>query len=379
MAVINDDACPPTASPVPTPRPSLTLLALFSQAVRDPAQRVTVIGGLVCLTLFGILFWDNLWHFYYAWTTDDNYSHGFLVPLLSLYFASQVVRHGPVEIRSGVITGGILLGLALLGRLITIPLPIPFLGDLALLVGLAGMFALILGTKALSRYWFVFFFLVFMVPLPIAMYSRIASPLQLLASRAASTVMNATGVPVLCEGNRMTLPGGVQMFVAEACSGMRQMTGFLALTAAVAYLTARPGWYRAVVVLAALPIALTANVARVVLTGYIMHFVNREYASGTYHTLEGILMMGFGLLLLNSVCSLLNQFCQDPSDQDPGDSFCQDPSDQDPGDSFRDASGTLPSSSQSLPGRAILSGPTGWTSGGITENLAPLRAPKGRP
>jgi exosortase len=339
MAVINNDACPSTASPVPPPRPGLTLLALFSQAVRDPAQRVTVIGGLICLTLFGILFRDNLWHFYYAWTTDDNYSHGFLVPLLSLYFASQVVRRGPVEIQSGVISGGILLGLALLGRLITIPLPIPFLGDLALLVGLAGMFTLILGTKALSRYWFVFFFLVFMVPLPIAMYSRIASPLQLLASRAASTVMNMTGVPVLCEGNRMTLPGGVQMFVAEACSGMRQMTGFLALTAAVAYLTARPGWYRTIVILAALPVALTANVARVVLTGYIMHYVNREYASGTYHTLEGILMMGFGLLLLNSVCSLLNQFCQDPSNQSPE-------------DSFRNATGTLPSSSQPLPGRA---------------------------
>jgi len=339
MAVTNDDACPPTARPVPPPRPSLTLLVLFSQAVRDPTQRVTVIGGLICLTLFGILFWDNLWHFYYAWTTDDNYSHGFLVPLLSFYFASQVVRRGPVEIRSGVMSGGILLGLALLGRLITIPLPIPFLGDLAVLVGLAGMFTLILGTKALSRYWFVFFFLVFMVPLPIAMYSRIASPLQLLASRVASTVMNATGVPVLCEGNRMTLPGGVQMFVAEACSGMRQMTGFLALTAAVAYLTARPCWYRTIIVIAALPIALTANVARIVLTGYIMHFVNREYASGTYHTLEGILMMGFGLLLLNSVCSLLNQFCQNPSDQNPK-------------DSFRNAPGTLPSSSQPLPGRA---------------------------
>ncbi len=339
MAVTNDDACPPTASPVLPPRPTLTLVALFSKAVRDPVERVTVIGGLICLTLFGILFRDNLWHFYYAWTTDDNYSHGFLVPLLSLYFASQIVRRGPVEIRSGVMLGGILLGLALLGRLLTIPLPIPFLGDLALLLGLAGMFTLILGTKALNRYWFVFFFLVFMVPLPIAMYSRIASPLQLLASRVASTVMNATGVPVLCEGNRMTLPGGVQMFVAEACSGMRQMTGFLALTAAVAYLTARPGWYRTIIVLAALPIALTANVARIVLTGYIMHFVNREYASGTYHTLEGILMMGFGLLLLNSVCSLLNQFCQNPSDPNPE-------------DSFRNAPGTLPSSSQPLPGRA---------------------------
>ena len=111
-------------------------------------------------------------------------------------------------------------------------MPIFFLADLALLLGLAGLFALLFGTTALKRYWFAFFFLVFMVPLPVALYSKIASPLQLLASRVASTVMNATGVPVLCEGNRMTLPGGVQMFVAEACSGMRQMTGFLALTTA---------------------------------------------------------------------------------------------------------------------------------------------------
>ena len=134
-----------------------------------------------------------------------------------------------------------------------------------------------------------------MVPLPIALYSKIASPLQLLASRVASTVMNATGVPVLCEGNRMTLPGGLQMFVAEACSGMRQLTGFLALTTAVAYLTTRPVWYRVVIVISALPIALSANIARVMLTGYIMHFVNPQFALGTYHTLEGLLMMGFGL------------------------------------------------------------------------------------
>ena len=240
------------------------------------------------------------------------------------------------------------------------------MGDLALLVGLAGMFALILGTKALGRYWFVFFFLVFMVPLPIAMYSRIASPLQLLASKVASTVMNLTGVPVLCEGNRITLPGGVQLFVAEACSGMRQMTGFLALTAAVAYLTARPAWYRMIIVFAALPIALTANVARIVLTGYIMHFVNREYASGTYHTLEGILMMGFGLMLLNSVCSLLNQFCQSSSKNDKG-------------DGSEAASDALPPSSMPLPGQAILSGSAGWTGGGIPENLVTFRAPEGRP
>jgi exosortase len=358
MAATHESQCPPTEDPVEPSPPSMTLARFLLDAAARPDHRLTMIGGMICLILYGILFRDSLWHFYYAWTTDENYSHGFLVPLLCLYFANQVMQRGPVPVRAGEFLGGTLLGIALLGRLITIPLPIPFLGDLALLLGLAGIFALLLGTMALRRYWFAFFFLVFMVPLPIALYSRIASPLQLLASQVASTVMNATGVPVLCEGNRMTLPGGVQMFVAEACSGMRQLTGFLALTAAVAYLTSRPGWYKALVVLSALPIAMTANVARVVLTGYIMHFVNPQYASGAYHTVEGILMMGLGLLLLNFLCSLLNQCF--PDDRDHGQASMDDP----------------PSSAQPLAGRPVLSGPGGWSGAGISDNIGPLRAPK---
>jgi exosortase len=285
------------------------LVTLLTNAAPDQGhrERGTWIGTVVCLGLFAILFEDTLGNFYYHWTTDENYSHGFLVPLISLYFANLVARRGPVPIRGGEWLGGLLLLIAVLVRLFTIPLPIPFLGDMAFLIGLAGGFTALFGTTALRCYWFAFFFLVFMVPLPIALYSKIASPLQLLASRVASAVMNATGVPVLCEGNKMTLPGGVQMFVAEACSGMRQLTGFLALTTAVAYLSARPAWYRAVIVVSALPIALTANIARVVLTGYIMHFVNPQYAAGAFHTVEGLVMMGFGLLLLQSECWILDR------------------------------------------------------------------------
>jgi exosortase len=280
--------------------------------------QVTAVGVLVCIGLYRILFRVNLEHFYYSFTTDENYSHGFLVPLISLYFAYQVASRGPVPRNGGVSVGVTLLMAALALRLITVPLPIPFLGDIAFLIGLVGAFALIFGIDALKRYWFPFFFLIFMVPLPIALYSKIASPLQLFASRVASAVMNATGVPVLCEGNRMTLPGGLQMFVAEACSGMRQMTGFLALTTAVAYLSTKPRWYRIVIILSALPVALTANIARVLLTGYIMHFFDPEFALGTYHTLEGLLMMGFGLLLLNTECWLLDQMCDALKGQEPG-------------------------------------------------------------
>ncbi len=287
-----------------------SLATMVSAAVTDPTQRAAFICGLVCLGMFVRIFWVNLGHFYYVWTTDENYSHGFLVPLISLYFANRVAASGPIPIRGGIWVGSCLLVASLALRLVTIPLPIPFLSDIAFLIGLTGLFTMMMGATALKRYWFAFFFLIFMVPLPIALYSKIASPLQLFASHVASILMTASGVPVLREGNKMTLPGGLQMFVAEACSGMRQLTGFLALTAAVAYWTKRPPWYRVVIVISALPIALSANIARVMLTGYIMHFVNPQFALGTYHTIEGLLMMAFGLLLLQAECWALDRTCQ---------------------------------------------------------------------
>ena len=289
-----------------SPEPWSLARLVIGSAV-DPKLRLQSLGALLCLGLFALLFWDCLCNFYHVWTTDENYSHGFLVPLISLYFANQVARQGPIEVQGGGWLGGSMLLVSLFIRMFTIQMPVPFVASLAFLLGLCGLFTVLFGTSALKSYWFAFFFLVFMIPLPVELYSKIASPLQLLASRVASTVMNATGVPVLREGNRMTLPGGVQMFVAEACSGMRQLTGFLALTTAVVYVWGRPWWYRVAIVISALPIALTANIARVILTGYIMHFLTPQFASGTFHTLEGLLMMGFGLLILNCECWILDQ------------------------------------------------------------------------
>jgi exosortase len=282
------------------------LLGLLQTALARPDGRWMLAGGATCLALLGLVFETNLRHFVIVWSNDGNYSHGFLVPLISLYFANLAAQRGPMEVRSGVGLGTTLLVLAILARLATILIPVGVVGDLAFLLGLAGICALLLGTNVLGRFWFAFFFLIFMIPLPVALYAQIASPLQLIVSQVATEVLNATGVPVLREGNMMTLPGGIRMFVAEACSGMRQLTGFLALTVAVAYLSHRPAWYRLAVIGSAVPIALTANVARVVLTGFIMR-INPEYASGAYHTAEGLLMMGFGLVLLRTECWMMDQ------------------------------------------------------------------------
>lgn len=298
-------AAQPELHPLADERPSLA--GLLRRAL-DPGRAVyrpLLIGAAGCLGLLAALFWPNLAHFAYTWSTDENYSHGFLVPLLSLYFANEAARRGPLPVRGGIAPGVALLVVAVLGRVATILVPIGIVGDLALLLGLAGLVALFAGSAALRRYGFALAFLVFMVPLPIALYTAIASPLQRLVSLASSSLLNAAGIPVLCHGNVMTLPGGIQMFVAEACSGMRQLTGFLALATAVAYLSSRPAWYRVVVVASAVPIAMTANIIRVMATGAIMYHVDPKFALGSFHTAEGLLMMGLGLALLASVCTLL--------------------------------------------------------------------------
>jgi hypothetical protein len=97
-----------------------------------------LLGGTAgCLVLLGLVYLVNLKHFLYAWTTDENYSHGFLVPFISLYFADQAARRGPVAIRGGALIGSFLIVGSLLGRLAMVLVPIPFLGDLAFLTGLA--------------------------------------------------------------------------------------------------------------------------------------------------------------------------------------------------------------------------------------------------
>ena len=295
----------PNRSPAPTRRPP-ALVALLTDAWETTEGRTSLLGAAIGLGLLSLIFFSNFLHFAISWSSDENYSHGFLVPLISLYFANLAAERGPVRVRGGAALGVTLLAAALIAKLITF-LGFPTLGDIALVASLAGLCALLAGVEAVRRFWFAIAFLLFMIPLPVALYALIASPLQLMVSQVASLGLNAAGVPVLTEGNMMTLPGGVQMFVAEACSGMRQLTGFLALTAAVAYLTPRPAWYRLALIASAVPIAMTANVARVILTGFIMYFVNPHYASGTYHTLEGLLMLGFGLSLLRGECLMLDQ------------------------------------------------------------------------
>jgi exosortase len=269
-------------------------------------HRTALLGWMVSLVLLIALYWSTLAHLVWTWSTDENYSHGYFVPVIAAYFAYEASRRKSQFSNGSSRLGTMLLVTAIISRLLTTIVPVGFLADLSLILGLAGLVGLMQGSQALRRYRFSLAFLIFMVPLPIALYTSIATPLQLLVSRFATSLLNRVGIPVLCQGNTMILPGDIHLFVAEACSGIRQLTGFLALTTAVAFLTNRPVWWRATLIMSSIPIALLANVSRVTLTAWLCYSIDPALAFGLFHTFEGLLMMVVGLLILGGECALLN-------------------------------------------------------------------------
>jgi exosortase len=138
-----------------------------------------------------------------------------------------------------------------------------------------------------------------MIPLPAIVFNQIAFPLQLVASNLGETVIAAAGVPVLREGNVLQLPART-LEVAEACSGIRSLVSLTMLGIVLGYFTERRLPERVVLALAAVPIAILANAARVAGTGLASEWISPAAADGFFHTFSGWLMfvVAFASLIL---------------------------------------------------------------------------------
>ena len=249
------------------------------------------------------LYWHSLAELSRVWHADPNYSHGFVVPLLSVAFAAGVVRRNGLGIPMHVDKSHVLIGV--LEMLIGVGLHVVawFLGNL--LLDVLGLVCLIRGTilctagpEANRVLAFPVLFLLFMAPLPVAWYQRIAVALQQIAASMSAWILDVTGVPTFRQGVTIQLPG-FALEVGQACSGLRQLTAVLALAAAVGYLLRRGNWLTISLMLLAVPIAVVANAMRIVLTGWTLVLLGQKWAEGVYHFIEGVALLATaGVLIL---------------------------------------------------------------------------------
>ncbi len=232
------------------------------------------------------------------WYIDPDYSHGFLVPLLALYFVwerRQQLFLLPVTPQKA---GIALLALGLFMLVVGSAGAELYLQRTSLIVVIAGLVLLLLGRPYLRALAFPIAFLLFMVPLPAIVVNAVAFPLQLFAAKTAAFCLFNFGIPVLREGNVIAL-AGTTLEVAEACSGIRSLQALLALGTVYAYFTQSSMWKRWTLVLLSIPIAIVANAFRVTGTGVLAHYWGPQAAEGFYHTFSGwlIFLVAFVLLL----------------------------------------------------------------------------------
>ena len=266
------------------------------------------LAGLVTALVLGVLlltlYWKILPPLVAQWWDDPNYTHGFLVPLFSLYL---IWRHRAVLAtlpRAGSALGLVIL-LAGAGQL--------YLGDLgadnflmrsSLIVVLGGLVLFHLGLPMFRALLFPLAFLFFMVPLPGVIFYAITFPLQRLAAEQAAWTLETLGVPVLLDGNIIHL-AQLSLGVTEACSGIRSLISLAAGAVAWAYLFFPLGWAAVLFVAATLPITIVAHAARVVLTGLIGQYLGVEYASGFFHEFAGLVIYVSAFACLLAIQSLI--------------------------------------------------------------------------
>ena len=272
-------------------------------AVSQPPLLLVCLAG-ISIILLGAVYWKIVVAMVAQWWDDPNYSHGFLVPLFSLYIVWQqrlALRALPPS--------GSLLGIpVMLGGIAALLLgdfgAENFLMRSSLLVIIAGLILFHLGFKILRVILFPLAFLMLMVPLPGVVFYALTFPLQRLAAEQAAWILEMIGIPVLLDGNVIHL-AQMSLGVTEACSGIRSLISLFAGAVAWAYLLLPGSWSMVIFVAATVPITIVANAARVVLTGLIGQQFGVQYATGFFHEFAGLVIYIVAFLCLLGTYSLI--------------------------------------------------------------------------
>ncbi|MGE0485925.1 MAG: VPLPA-CTERM-specific exosortase XrtD [Gammaproteobacteria bacterium] len=233
------------------------------------------------------------------WSDREEYSHGFLIPLITLYLVWQRLDRLRELPFTGSWGGAALAVLALggyvLGELATIYTVIQY----AFVLFVIGASWAMLGTRAFRVVAVPLGLLFLMVPFPNFIYNSLSSQLQLLSSSIGVAVIRLFGVSVYLEGNVIDL-GSYKLQVVEACNGLRYLFPLMTLGVIVAYFYQAALWKRLLIFVSTLPITILMNSFRIGVIGVMVEYWGQSMAEGFLHDFEGwvIFMACFGILFI---------------------------------------------------------------------------------
>ena len=241
-----------------------------------------------------------------TWYGDSNYSHGFLVPVVSGYLIWKKRQELSEIEKSTNSSGMILIAVGIIFFILGNAASEYFTVRFSLIVILFGLVYYYYGSGIIRRTWFEIIFLIFMIPIPYVIYFSATFPMQLLVSKVTVFLLDGLGMSVVRQGNIIHL-ANQSLEVAEACSGLRSLISILALGAIYSYLTQRRFTSKIVLFLSTIPIALVGNIFRVFLTSIIVYIFEADVTAEPIHSIMGASVFVVAFLLLLITGSILKK------------------------------------------------------------------------
>lgn len=254
---------------------------------------------------FVILFFPALHELVRDWSIDQNYEHGFLVPAISAYlFWQKRSVWQNMALQPAFATGLTITSFGIVLYTVANAGAEWFVARVAMLITLYGLVIYFAGRQFFRRMSVPLLYLGFMVPLPYVIYYRLTFPLQQIASTGAFRIMRAMGLAGQQEGNILHF-SGFSLEVIEACSGLRSIMVLLTLSALVAYMVPLSNPLRWFLFVMAVPIAIAANIFRLITLALLGIFISPEAAMSFLHDGSGLLVFLCGLFLLMLLAGIL--------------------------------------------------------------------------
>lgn len=267
-------------------------------------KKITVVLAL----LLSLLYLRTFIWLARAWFTDPYYSHGFLVLLISGFITWREIRSyrraqkvEPEPFKPGIYIFGFGLLLYTIG-FITL---FPFLAAISFLFTVSGLILYFYGKPLMRSLLFPLLFLIFAIPLPLLFLEEITYVLQSYSACSSAFIIGLLGIPVERTGAEIQLQNAA-FTIGLPCSGMNTLISLLTLAAILIYLLRCPLVKKAVLFCAAVPIALGANILRIVSILLVANAYGAEAAIRFFHDFSSILLFLvalFGLLILATIFS----------------------------------------------------------------------------
>ena len=275
---------------------ALTARPVVQSISKAPAH--LLVAGLA----FVVLFWQPAATLVRDWWSDPEAGHGLLLFPVAAYFAW---RRGWVrDARPQPTLGLWMLGGAVALRYLSGLAAELFTMRLSLFGAILAILVYSRGVRQLVYWWFPLTLLLLAIPLPAVVLSSLALPLQLRASRMGAWLLGLRHVPVRLDGNVIRLPGR-SLFVTEACSGLRSLTALLSMGVLIGGIWLQSAVSRALVILAAIPVAMFVNGLRIFLTGFLVYWVDPALGDGFMHLSQGWALFVAALFVLAIITWLI--------------------------------------------------------------------------